>query len=153
MEMDIKGQERLDELLQYDTTALMGELGVIEQHIIDQNQEVIEQAKSYSAQIEASESMMGLWDDIKDLGKRTWEKAKPKIYDLLCKEESEDRNKLVEALKKDGKSFAMLLAPSLVASVGMLPVAALIVAAIAAKIAMEAGKEALCEKWKESLDV
>lgn len=89
---------------------------------------------------------------MKALGQKWWGKLEPKLYDLLCNEENEDRDEFVEALKEGGKMLAIALAPALVAQVAALPAVAIVIATIAAKKIAESGLEAVCALWKESIE-
>jgi hypothetical protein len=89
---------------------------------------------------------------MKTLGQKWWSKLEPKLYDLLCNEENEDRDEFIEALKEGGKMLAIALAPALVAQVAALPAVAIVIATIAAKKIAESGLEAVCALWKESLE-
>jgi hypothetical protein len=88
---------------------------------------------------------------IKKLSEKWWEKFEPKIYDLLCNKKNPEHTKFLDSLGGSAKELAMLLAPSLVASVaGALPAVVVVVATIAAKKIAESGLEAMCEVWGEA---
>jgi hypothetical protein len=85
---------------------------------------------------------------VKEIGRRWWEKFEPKIYDLLCNKENPEHDKFVNALGGSAKELAILLAPSLLASLaGAVPAVVVVVATIAAKRIAESGLEAMCEVW------
>lgn len=87
----------------------------------------------------------------REIGKRWWAKFEPKIYDLLCNKKNPEHDKFVDALGGSAKELAVLLAPSLVASLaGALPAVVVVVATIAAKKIADAGLEAMCEVWAEA---
>jgi hypothetical protein len=88
---------------------------------------------------------------IKKLSEKWWEKFEPKIYDLLCNKKNPEHDKFLDALGGSAKEMAILLAPSLVASVaGALPAVVVVVATIAAKKIAESSLEAMCEVWAEA---
>ena len=150
MEIDSTVEERIDNLLQFEEDALIEQLGIIEEYKKKNDQQVLAKAENYSAIIEADDTMMGIWDEIKDLGKKMWLEAKKQIYHLICDEDSEEREALISALKKDAKTFVIALAPALVSG-GVLPATAIILSTLAAKIALKAGQEKICEKLKDAI--
>lgn len=87
---------------------------------------------------------------MKKFGQRWWEKLEPKLYDLICNEENEEHDKLMEALGEGAKTLAVALAGLIVAP-GVVPAIAIVVATIAAKKIFESGRETACEMWKESM--
>lgn len=87
---------------------------------------------------------------MKGLGEKMWIKLEPKLYELLCKP-SKEHDEFIDALKEGGKMLAVALAPALVAQVALLPAVAIVIATIAAKKIADAGLEAVCEMWKESM--
>jgi hypothetical protein len=88
---------------------------------------------------------------IKLVGQRWWEKFEPQIYDLLCNQKNPEHKKFVDALGGSAKELAVLLAPTLVASLaGALPAVVVVVATIAAKKIADSGLEAMCEVWAEA---
>jgi hypothetical protein len=95
---------------------------------------------------------MAATDFFRDIGRTWWQKLEPKIYDLLCDTENEDREQFMKSLMEGAKSLALALAPALVAQLETLPSVASILATIAAKRIADAGLEAMCQKWGKSLD-
>lgn len=90
---------------------------------------------------------------IKKISEKWWEKFEPKIYDLLCNKQNPEHDKFLTALGGSFKELAVLLVPSLIASVaGALPAVVVVVATIAAKKIAESGLEAVCEAWGEARD-
>lgn len=88
---------------------------------------------------------------VQEIGKRWWANFEPKIYDLLCNRENPEHEKFMDALGGSAKEMAMLLAPTLVASMaGALPAVVVVVATIAGKKIADAGLEAMCEVWAEA---
>ena len=87
---------------------------------------------------------------MKEFGERWWKKLEPKLYDLLCNEENEDHDALMGALGDGAKALAVALA-GMIVSPGVVPAIAIVVATIAAKKIWDAGLEAACEMWQESL--
>jgi len=57
----------------------------------------------------------------------------------------------MKALKEGARMLAVALAPALVAQAAALPAVAIVVATIAAKKIADAGLEAACELWQESM--
>jgi hypothetical protein len=88
---------------------------------------------------------------MKALGERWWAKLEPRLYQLLCKA-GKEHDDFMHALTEGAKTAAVALAPVLVAQVAALPAVAIVVATIVAKKAVDAGLEAACEMWKESLE-
>ena len=84
-------------------------------------------------------------------GTRWWEKLEPRLYEVVCNRINEDHHVLMEALKDGIQILAVVLAPALVAQMNALPAVAIVLATIAAKQIADAGLEAVCDTWEESL--
>ena len=119
-----------------------------------ESQEVLEQ---YDADefdlppLDAEEEGGDITAVIKKLSEKWWVQFEPKIYDLLCNRENPEHDKFMDALGGSAKEVAILLAPSLVASLaGALPAVVVVVATIAAKKIADAGLVAMCEVWSEA---
>ena len=102
---------------------------------------------AFAADLEAGPEWTAM---MKSFGERWWKKLEPKLYDLLCNEENADHDELMEALGDGAKTLAVTLAGLIVAP-GVVPAIAIVVATIAAKKIWDAGLEAACEMWQESL--
>jgi len=89
---------------------------------------------------------------MKALGQKWWDKLEPKLYDLLCDKKNPEHDKFMNALGQGAKMLAVALAPVLVAQVAALPAVAIVIATIAAKKIYDAGLEAACGMWRESMD-
>jgi hypothetical protein len=87
---------------------------------------------------------------MKTFGEKMWVKLEPKLYEVLCKP-GKEHDEFLGALKEGGKMLAVALAPALVAQLALLPAVAIVIATIAAKKIADAGLEAVCEMWKESM--
>jgi hypothetical protein len=88
---------------------------------------------------------------MKAFAQKWWDKLEPKLYDVLCKE-GKEHDEFIDALTEGAKTLAIALAPVLVAQVAALPAVAMVIATIAAKKIADAGLEAVCETWKESME-
>jgi hypothetical protein len=84
-------------------------------------------------------------------GQHWWEKLEPKLYAVVCNRMSEDHYLLMNALKDGIQILAVALAPALVTQMQALPAVAIVLATIAAKQIADAGLEAVCDSWEESL--
>ncbi len=85
-----------------------------------------------------------------ELAQRWWQQLEPRLFALLCRPGPE-RDELMKALKEGARMLAVALAPALVAQAAALPAVAIVVATIAAKKIADAGLEAACELWQESM--
>jgi len=100
----------------------------------------------------ADETLMGIGDTFAEFGRRTWEKYEPQLYKLLCDPKHEEHDKFMDALKDGGKTLALALVPSIAGLPGLLPAFVVVIATIVGKQVAQAGLEAMCEMWKESLE-
>ncbi len=98
-----------------------------------------------------TQTTMAATDFFRDLGRTWWIRFEPQLHDLLCNKKNEDHDDLMDALVHGAKDLALVLAPTLVTRLDALPAAAVVLATIAAKKIAEAGLEAVCVKWSESL--
>ncbi|MEG4857025.1 hypothetical protein QUB75_05060 [Microcoleus sp. K1-B6] len=88
------------------------------------------------------------------LGESLFRRLNTNSYDLLCKDPFDD-GKTLEQLKKAldeniGQAAGML-APILVANLGLAPAIAAIMAALIVKILAKSVAETICEAWAEAL--
>jgi hypothetical protein len=113
--------------------------------------QVLEKAQQYDARFAPEDTGMGALDVLKDVGQTWWVKFEPKIYDLVCNKKNPEHDKFLDAVGGSAKQLAMLLAPSLLASMaGAVPAVVVVVATIAAKKIADSGLEAMCEVWAEA---
>jgi hypothetical protein len=100
---------------------------------------------------DATETDMGATDFFKGLGERWWKLLEPKLYELLCVKESEQHASFMELAAQAPKELAILLFPTLTASLaGAVPAVIAVIATIAAKKIAASGLEAACEMWSEA---
>jgi hypothetical protein len=98
-----------------------------------------------------TETDMGASEFFRDLGQKWWAKLEPRLYDLVCVKESEQHKTFMAAAEKAPKELALLLFPTLAASLaGAVPAVVAVIATIAAKKIVETGLEAACEMWAEA---
>lgn len=161
--MDEKNLERqIDKLWLNSDDDLFVALGInesaVEKARREGDEQVLEKAQQYDARFSVkdtdfaeTQTDLGATDFFRDMGERIWAKLEPKLYDLICNEESEKHDEFMDALGKAPKELAILLAPTLVASIaGVVPAVVAVVATIVAKKIAEAGLEAMCEIWAEA---
>ena len=142
----VSGEEQL-----YTTLGI--NLKTVERAQDSGNREVLQEAQVWDAQFKPEDTGMGpgALELLKDFGQTWWVKFEPKIYDLLCNRKNPEHEKFMDALGGSAKELAMVLAPSLVASLaGALPAVVVVVATIAAKKIADSGLEAMCEVWAEA---
>ena len=91
-----------------------------------------------------------------EFGKRFAEKFNAEAYDLLCGnpfgDDGESLEKLENALEQGTNQAAGLLAPILIANLGLAPAVAAIIATLVVKKLAKVTGDTICEMWKESLD-
>ncbi|NES82004.1 MAG: hypothetical protein F6K10_11690 [Moorea sp. SIO2B7] len=91
-----------------------------------------------------------------EFGKRFAEKFNAEAYDLLCgnpfDDDGETLKKLEYSLKEGTNQAAGLIAPLLVAQLGLAPAVAAIIATLVVKKLAKAVGDTICEMWKESLE-
>jgi hypothetical protein len=153
MEYDDLGQ-RIDELWAKDEEELYAALGVAEQATRayrGTGAEAAMRGLDYDAFL-GEGATRAATDLFRDLGRRWWEKLEPMIYDLLCNEENEDREKFMGALFDGARQLALALVPALMDQLDALPSAAIVLATIAAKKVADSGLAAMCGKWAESIE-
>lgn len=140
-----KESQKLSEM---SDESLYEELGLRMQDIY--NVEGYQRSQKFSADFEeVADDMLSL-GDLKIIGQRWMRNIEKKLMELLCKENNEELKKITEG--KTIPEIAAAFATTAVIS-AFAPPAWLIVAVtiVAAKI-VEAGLDALCETWKESLE-
>ncbi len=93
--------------------------------------------------------------DILNFGQRLFKRLNKASYELLCKDQFDDGEtlkKLNEALKDSTAKAAGVLAPVLVANLGLTPAIAAIIAALVVKTLSKAIADEICSTWKNSLE-
>ena len=93
--------------------------------------------------------------DILNFGQRLFTRLNKASYELLCKDQFDDGEtlkKLNEALKDSTAKAAGVLAPVLVANLGLTPAIAAIIAALVVKTLSKAIADEICSTWKNSLE-
>ena len=90
-----------------------------------------------------------------EFGKRFFAKFNAEAYDLLCgnpfEDDGETLKKLENALKQGTDKAAGLLAPVLIAQLGLAPAVAAIIATLVVKKLAKVTGDTICEMWQESL--
>jgi hypothetical protein len=98
-----------------------------------------------------SETDMGAAEFFRGLGERWWKILEPRLYDLICVKESEQHQTFMAAAAEAPKQLAILLFPTLAASLaGAVPAVVAVIATIAAKKIVDSGLDAACEMWSEA---
>ena len=89
-----------------------------------------------------------------EFGKRFASKFNLEAYDLLCgnpfEDDGESMQKLENALEKGTNQAAGVLAPVLIAQLGLAPAVAAIIATLIVKKLAKVTGETICEMWQES---
>ncbi len=150
---DITAQARraTDQLLESDEDRLYAELGRRLQTMRS------DPAISSSFTPPASRGLESLAaiDDLHSFGQRFFTRFGGQAYELMCgagAEESEDRQKLLEAFGSGKEAVAPALATLLVSQLGLAPTIASVVASLAVKLFFRPGYGAMCAAWKSKLD-
>jgi hypothetical protein len=100
---------------------------------------------------DVTETDMGAADFFRGLGEKWWKLLEPKLYELICVKESAQHASFMEVAAQAPKELAILLFPTLTASLaGAVPAVVAVIATIAAKKIAEAGLEAACQVWSEA---
>lgn len=149
--LDTQAQTAMQNLLNYDETQLYQQLGM--------RQKMLEtdpaKAGSFDVQLTDEEvSLMGVNDVMADFGKRLYRRWHVEAYKLICGaegEDEEDRKKLAEAFGTNQMMVGAALAAFLVSNLGLAPVIAAVIAAIAIKRFFRPGYEEFCKVWKKNL--
>ncbi|MGD8398085.1 MAG: hypothetical protein PVG11_04455 [Anaerolineae bacterium] len=147
-------EQQIDELWAKDEEELYAALGVAEQATRayrGTGAEATMRGLDYDAFL-GEGATRAATDLFRDLGHRWWAKLEPLIYDLLCNEENEDREKFMGALLVGARQLALALVPTLIDQLNALPSAAIVLATIAAKKIADSGLTAMCGKWAESIE-
>lgn len=93
--------------------------------------------------------------ELVNFGQRLFKRLNKASYELLCKDQFDDGEtlkKLNEALKDSTAKAAGVLAPVLVANLGLTPAIAAIIAALVVKTLSKAIADEICSTWKNSLE-
>ena len=140
----------LEKLLQSDPDQLFAELGLRQKAIENDPTQagLFETTATYDA------SFAGPLDDLKEFGKRFFDRVSKDLYNIVCGTDAEDaaeRKKLLDAFGLGGTAFAGALAALLVGSFGWAPAISAVVAALVVKLFFKNAHEAMCEVWKKHL--
>jgi hypothetical protein len=144
-----QAQPAVESLLQSDDDALYVELG----RRLKALQDDPAVGGAFDPKLVVLEAM-GPVDDIRDFGKRFFERLNGEAYKLMCStdaEDTEERKKLLDAFPIGKEAVTAALAAGLVAWVGLAPAIAAVVAAIAMRLFFRAAYGATCDVWKENL--
>jgi hypothetical protein len=93
--------------------------------------------------------------DTLNFGQRLFKRLNAASYELLCKDpfdNGETLKKLGAALEESTATAAGLLAPVLVANLGLAPAVAAIVATLIVKTLSKAIADEICSTWKNNLE-
>lgn len=144
-------QEAIQEAQRLSTLpedALYEDLGVRAQDIF--NVGGYQRAQQYSADFEqAATDMFGV-EDVQRFGRKLWKKLEPQLSKVVCGAGNEDRKKILQG-KDVPEIAASIVTAGIFASLGP-PSWVVVIAAILAKNIAQAGLDALCEEWKESMN-
>jgi hypothetical protein len=108
-------------------------------------------AGSLTPQVAYEQSTMGLKDDVRDFGKRLFERLQKELYGLVCgslEKDTADRAKLLDAIGVSEVAFASALTGFIVLHLGIAPALAPILAAIVVKRFFRPAYEEFCQTWK-----
>jgi hypothetical protein len=145
-------KELTTKLVEFDDTQLFLQLGMSSQAI---SEDLEEQTRSSSInsiepvfyEITRSNS------DTLNFGQRLFKRLNAASYELLCKDpfdNGETLKKLGEALKESTATATGLLAPILVANLGLAPAVAAIVATLIVKTLSKSIADEICSTWKNN---
>jgi hypothetical protein len=145
-----KAEPALEALLDYNEDRLFSELGMrlkaVQKDPANSSQFDLAPDKSIEA--------LGLAEDIRAFGRKYFARVNAQVYSLVCgsdADETEERNKLMEAFGVGADAVGPALAALLVAQLGLAPAIAAVVAALAIRLFFKPAHEAMCETWKEKL--
>jgi hypothetical protein len=136
-------------LIEQSDEALFEELGLRIEDM--KNIGGYERSKQYSAEYAQVADDMLSFGDLKEIGRRWWQKIEQFLMELLCDQNKEDLKQITQG-KTIPEIAAGLATAALVSALA--PPAWVIVATtiLAAKIA-KTGLDSLCEVWRESTDI
>jgi hypothetical protein len=109
-------------------------------------------AGSYEPSVTYDGAAMGPLDDVRDFGRRLFNRWNREAWNLACSDdEGSDRKKLLEAFGGGQAAVAATLSGLLVAHFGLAPALAAIVAALALKHFFRPAYQEFCNFWQEKL--
>ncbi|HET9768980.1 MAG TPA: hypothetical protein VFS60_19195 [Thermoanaerobaculia bacterium] len=100
------------------------------------------------------EAAMGPKDELRELGRRLWQRWQVETYNLFCGSstgDAKDRRQLIDAIGVGEVAVAGALASLLVAHLAMAPAIATVIAALVVKRFFRPGYEELCAYWSKQL--
>ncbi len=147
-------EEVTEKLVEFDNDQLMLHLGMSVKGI---SEDIADQTRSSSIDsIDLNYYEITRADEeTMNFGQRLFKRLNLASYELLCKDPFDDREilkKLSEALEDSTAKAAGLLAPVLVANLGLAPAVAAIIAALIVKTISKAIADEICSTWKSSFE-
>lgn len=147
-------EEVTDKLVEFDDDQLMLHLGMCVKGI---SEDIVDQTRSASIDsIDLNYYEITRADEATiKFGQRLFKRLNLTSYELLCKDPfdgGETLKKLSEALEDSTAKAAGLLAPVLVANLGLAPAVAAIIATLIVKTISKAIADEICSTWKSSFE-
>ncbi len=163
-------EQQITELQDMNDDELLRQLGVQMYQAEQHDDEGLQAARELGHFPEPEGVEMGFGENFRAIGSRWWASIEVKLYDLLCKGDNEDREKILAALpasataaapavaadaddhERSATQVASVLAPILVGLIPFqIPMVASIAAMIAARMVISSGLKATCDFWSESM--
>jgi hypothetical protein len=145
-----KAEPALNKLLQSEPDQLFAELGLRRLAILDDPT----QAGMFETSATFDAPFAGPLDVMRDFGRKFFDRFSKDAYQLVCgadAQNSEERNKLLDAFGGGKAAFAAALSAALVSWFGWAPAIAAVVAALIIRLFFKNAYGAMCEVWKERL--
>lgn len=110
-------------------------------------------AGSFDSSVTYDAAHMGLKDDLKEFGKRLFQRWNKEAHQLACggDADSKDREDLLKAFGVSESMVAATMAAMMVSSLGVAPAIAAVIAALAVRRFFKPGYEEFCAVWAKHI--
>lgn len=138
------------QLLKADESQLYGQLGIRELAI----EKDPTKADFFDPQVTYDQARMGAMEDVKELGKRIFDRWNVEAYKLACGSDAEDmkdREELLNAFGISDVAVAATLTALLVTHLGIAAAIAAVVATLIIKRFFRPTQEEFCRAWRKKL--
>ncbi|MGH9632133.1 MAG: hypothetical protein ACRD7E_27830 [Bryobacteraceae bacterium] len=144
-------QSAIEDLLASDEAQLFEELAIRNRAMVKDPSV----AGSYKPRVSYNAALMGPMDDLRNFGRRLFNKVNKDCYQLVCgggDADKQEREKLLDAFKLGKTEVAAAMAALFVAYLNVAPAIAAVLAALVVKLFFKNAHEAMCEVWSEKLE-
>lgn len=143
-------QSAIEDLLASDEAQLFEELAIRNRAMVKDPSV----AGSYNPSVSYNAALMGPMDDLRNFGRRFFNKVNKDCYQLVCGsgDADKERQKLLDAFKLGKAEVAAVMAALFVAYLSVAPAIAAVLAALVVKLFFKNAHEAMCEVWSGKLE-